>query len=169
MKLCSKCKELKEETDFPFQNKSLGKLMSACKACHSIRRKTDRAKKEPEVLRINDKNNYYKYRESKLKAVKRYRTKHSSKIKNHDLVRRYGITLEEFKIKLKEQNNCCAVCGINQDDYRRRLSVDHNHKTGQVRGLLCDTCNNGIGYYEKYLIQYERYLKEYDRKNYDKK
>lgn len=42
------------------------------------------------------------------------------------------------------QNNCCALCGRHESSFKRRLNVDHNHKTGQVRGLLCYRCNKFI-------------------------
>jgi hypothetical protein len=46
---------------------------------------------------------------------------------------------------LVEQNNCCAICGIESTDMKRELSVDHNHETNKIRGLLCDHCNIGLG------------------------
>jgi dCMP deaminase len=58
----------------------------------------------------------------------------------------YGITLLQYIDILTKQNGCCAVCKINKAGYKgKRLSVDHNHKTNEVRGLLCDDCNNAIG------------------------
>ena len=46
---------------------------------------------------------------------------------------------------LVEQNNCCAICGIEATEMKRELSVDHNHETNKIRGLLCDRCNIGLG------------------------
>jgi formate dehydrogenase maturation protein FdhE len=57
-------------------------------------------------------------------------------------LKKYGLTVEEFRRMEKEQGGCCAVCGI-KPDYR--LCVDHRHDTGKVRGLLCRTCNKAIG------------------------
>ena len=51
----------------------------------------------------------------------------------------------QFLIK---QNNCCAICGIDGNDYKREFSVDHNHITNVVRGLLCSNCNIGLGYFK---------------------
>lgn len=46
---------------------------------------------------------------------------------------------------LRHQNNVCAICGGRNSD--RDLAVDHNHITGEVRGLLCTRCNMGLGYF----------------------
>ena len=54
---------------------------------------------------------------------------------------KYGITLEQFDNMLIEQGFRCAICGKHQKDYPRNFSVDHNHKTLFVRGLLCAYCN----------------------------
>ncbi len=56
--------------------------------------------------------------------------------------RRYGITLIDYNRMLKEQVGVCAICG--HPPKKNRLSVDHDHKTGQVRGLLCVRCNRAL-------------------------
>jgi hypothetical protein len=55
---------------------------------------------------------------------------------------KYGITPYEFAKLLKDQKGVCAICGRNQI---KSLHVDHNHSTGNVRGLLCGQCNRAIG------------------------
>ena len=62
---------------------------------------------------------------------------------DRELRREYGITLTTYKALLKSQNNCCAICG--KRIYDKRLSIDHCHKSGFVRGLLCQNCNLGLG------------------------
>lgn len=66
-------------------------------------------------------------------------------------VRRYGITLEQHDAMLAEQNGLCAICGAAPDPNgvraASRLHIDHDHSSGQVRALLCLTCNQGIGYF----------------------
>jgi DNA-directed RNA polymerase subunit RPC12/RpoP len=57
--------------------------------------------------------------------------------------RAYGITLTEYEGMAFSQDWKCAICGSKTE---KDLLVDHNHDTGQVRGLLCHTCNTGIGY-----------------------
>ena len=61
----------------------------------------------------------------------------------------YGIAAEQYSEMHKAQKGVCAICG--QPETRRlynttcSLSVDHDHETGKVRGLLCDKCNRGLG------------------------
>lgn len=54
----------------------------------------------------------------------------------------YGLTPDMYNQRLIEQQEKCAVCSRHQCNFRYRLSVDHNHKTGKVRGLLCTHCNS---------------------------
>lgn len=64
----------------------------------------------------------------------------------HYLKYRYGITLEDYDRMLLEQDGKCAVCGTTDTrNGKGRFDIDHNHETGQVRGLLCGKCNRGIG------------------------
>lgn len=71
--------------------------------------------------------------------------------KNYQLQYKFGITLDQYRGMLEAQNYTCAVCGkLNGTDMHRpgvtkELSVDHNHRTGQLRGLLCNDCNRAIG------------------------
>lgn len=57
---------------------------------------------------------------------------------------KYGLTLEEYDRMLETQGGGCGICGGTNPD-GRRLHVDHDHKTGKVRGLLCINCNYLIG------------------------
>ena len=61
--------------------------------------------------------------------------------------KKYGITEEFFSNMLQSQNNACAICNrdfIGGTD----IKIDHDHKTGQVRGLLCHNCNTGLGHFK---------------------
>ena len=58
---------------------------------------------------------------------------------------KYGLTLEAYDAMLEIQEGCCAICFKSEEDFSQKLSVDHCHKTGNVRGLLCKQCNLGIG------------------------
>lgn len=57
----------------------------------------------------------------------------------------YGITEQQYADLLAQHNGGCWICGYIPRDGKRRLSVDHCHKTGVIRGLLCYRCNKGIG------------------------
>lgn len=72
-----------------------------------------------------------------------YKKKNPDYNRDFTLKRNYGISLDEYEELFKLQDGVCAIC--HKPDLRRRLCVDHDHKTGVVRGLLCDSCNNGLG------------------------
>jgi DNA-directed RNA polymerase subunit RPC12/RpoP len=54
----------------------------------------------------------------------------------------YGITLEQYGLILEYQGGCCAICERTAESMPVRMNVDHDHKTRQVRGLLCPWCNH---------------------------
>lgn len=72
--------------------------------------------------------------------------------------RRYGITLEEYDTMLMKQNDVCAICK-NPETMKHKsgrfynLSIDHDHETGRVRGLLCRNCNVGLGNFADDILQ----------------
>jgi hypothetical protein len=68
----------------------------------------------------------------------------SSRWASH-LRKSFGITVEQYDAMLARQRGACAICRIRSTDSPRRLHVDHDHKSGRVRGLLCYRCNTGIG------------------------
>lgn len=57
----------------------------------------------------------------------------------------HGITHEDYLVMLKAQNYTCLICKKEHSSLKDGLVIDHNHETGKVRGLLCPTCNSGIG------------------------
>lgn len=57
----------------------------------------------------------------------------------------YGLTLVQYNAIRTKQRNRCAICRKSQ---KKRLAVDHDHKTGRVRGLLCERCNHGLGHFK---------------------
>jgi hypothetical protein len=68
----------------------------------------------------------------------------------HRTVAKYGITLDEYERRAVEQGGVCAICQQSESAAGnhggvRRLTVDHDHATGVVRGLLCSRCNVAIG------------------------
>lgn len=79
---------------------------------------------------------------------------------------RYGLSDGEYQRKLELQLGGCAICK-KQCDVRNRLSVDHDHKTGVVRDLLCHRCNMVLGWLqedENLFINMIEYLKRHSRK-----
>lgn len=58
------------------------------------------------------------------------------------------IPKEDYEALLQAQNYSCAICGVNAEESKNGLAVDHNHATDQVRGLLCVRCNVGLGYFK---------------------
>jgi len=81
-----------------------------------------------------------------IQYKKEYYRKNKPKIREYALQKRYKITQVEFDTLLKQQDNCCACCGVTKPDRtRENLAVDHNHTTGKVRGLLCTRCNTVLG------------------------
>lgn len=76
-----------------------------------------------------------------------FRTKERNK--HYALQSLYGITLKQYNEMFEVQNGCCAICGKHQNEFKKALYVDHNHKTGMIRGLLCGKCNTTLGYIEK--------------------
>lgn len=73
-----------------------------------------------------------------------------------------NVTPVEYNELFAQQNGCCAICGRHQSNLTKRLAVDHNHITGEIRGLLCHKCNQGIGLLQDdydLLIKAAKYLK----------
>lgn len=65
-------------------------------------------------------------------------------VQNTHLKKTYGITLEYKNQLLKLQSYRCAICMRPETDFKKGLSVDHNHETNRVRGLLCFMCNTAL-------------------------
>ena len=63
------------------------------------------------------------------------------------MVWNYGVTLDEYDAILALQNGVCAICGLYRSD-GRRMPLDHDHTTNEVRGILCSVCNRGIGAFQ---------------------
>lgn len=69
----------------------------------------------------------------------------NSKNKLNRLKSAYGLTVDQYEQMLHDQNYSCKICNKHKSKQNKNLSVDHCHKTGKIRGLLCDCCNRGIG------------------------
>lgn len=65
-----------------------------------------------------------------------------------DLKKHYGMSVDTYNKLFISQNGSCECCGKHQSAFKRRLHVDHDHETGEIRGLLCTRCNPGLGYFD---------------------
>ena len=85
--------------------------------------------------------------------------------RNTWLVKKFGITATEYDAMLEAQEGCCAICGIHEKHCDKRLAVDHNHDTGEVRALLCSPCNVGLGMFrenKEFLAKAIEYVEEHN-------
>lgn len=83
-----------------------------------------------------------------------------------DLWKHYRIREERYALMFDDQEGNCACCGANQATLTRRLSVDHDHKTLEIRALLCDNCNPAIGFVKESVarcLQIIEYLNKFKK------
>ena len=94
---------------------------------------------------------YYQEHRDEILAWERENRASRSATHRERGLRQYGLTPEQYEAMLAAQGGVCAICGQpetarNRSGQLRALSVDHDHGTGRIRGLLCASCNRGIGY-----------------------
>lgn len=65
---------------------------------------------------------------------------------NRHLQNKYGISIDEYEELSAKQDDKCLIC--NNEELGIKLAVDHDHKTGEIRGLLCHNCNRGLGMFK---------------------
>lgn len=99
-----------------------------------------------------------KIAECKYRASEKGRIANRKARRKCSLKKLYGVTLEQYDKMFVAQSGQCAICGQSELGYR--LCVDHNHKTGAVRGLLCHGCNLSLGHLEDYVPELIVYLEE---------
>jgi hypothetical protein len=125
MKECSKCHEIKESSEFYTEKggKRKGYLTSWCKKCSAKRSKE-----------------YYSKNKEKAKAAhKKWANENKDKVAFTKAKSAYGISKEEYD-SLKK---VCVICGNTIN-----LKIDHSHQSGRIRGMLCDNCNKGLGFFK---------------------
>jgi arsenate reductase-like glutaredoxin family protein len=127
IKICIKCNKEKTEIDFYKSPHTKDKLQSWCKSCHT------------KIMKEWQKKNPNKY------------AKHQ---RNGQLKKKYGISYKELEQMYNEQGGKCSICQCKismnvRDGRKERVCVDHNHKSGKVRKLLCRSCNAGVGYFQE--------------------
>jgi hypothetical protein len=103
-----------------------------------------------------------RHSECKICTGERVKNRHKEnpeRTRNNDLKRNYGITLDEHTQMYEEQNGVCAVCEKPGDGKWKKLCVDHDHKTGKVRQLLCRNCNMILGQVDDSINHLEKLTK----------
>lgn len=115
-KACLKCKEEKDLSLFPKDKDVKSGFRPRCKACYA---------------EVNKKN----------RAIRGW----TDKDRDVRLQRTFGLKPGQYDEMLKEQDYKCAVCGKTEQENNKRLAVDHCHKTGKIRKLLCHKCNCALG------------------------
>lgn len=143
-------------------------MQSFCKKCHT---KYIKSEKGQEVRKRTYLKNKKKYRE---KAKNNYK-KNPSKYRGYELKRKFNLTTKNYDNLFKKQKGLCVICGLLEVTKRKgrklKLSVDHNHNTRKVRGLLCNKCNRALGLLDVdklgilNLQKAMEYLKKHDNEN----
>ncbi len=106
------------------------------------RENRDRINKQAADDKIKNPEKYAKWRRD-------YYERNSLNINTRVICRYHGLDLPSYEQMFTAQNNQCAICG--KEETRKlkgtvmRLCVDHDHKTGKIRALLCHDCNSGLG------------------------
>ena len=141
MKQCVKCKEVKDISLFSNHIRTKDGKRCRCKQCESIGAK----EKKKKALETDYLGTRLKERKDNLKRV-------------------FGMSLEEYDIKLNLQEGVCKICK-SLCKSGKRLAVDHNHETGKIRDLLCGNCNGGLGKFldnPELLIKAAEYLRKHN-------
>lgn len=129
-KYCSSCKLDLDTSQFNKASRRDG-FQTYCRSCHN-RMQRDRYAIDPKAKVLRQ-----------LRAGRRKQLDPEAQ-RRAELKRLYGITLEDYVEMFKNQNGVCAIC-FKECKTKKSLSVDHNHESGKVRGLLCNACNRAIG------------------------
>jgi len=109
---------------------------------------------------FREKERRYRTNQKRIAYRIKYREENKDKAKDYKLKKAYGISLNDYKKMLRKQNYKCALC-----NKKRKLHVDHDHDTGDVRELLCSRCNIKLGYYEKTdKVKFEMYIKKHKKR-----
>ena len=151
-KQCSKCHRTLDISFFWAKNTSKDGLDVYCKVCRKeaqnkwLARNKDRRKKARRRYYLKNKETL---RDRRRKREKQYpeRTKQQRKryAWRYKLKKLYGISEKDYGKMVLGQLGKCAICGTSSKD----LVIDHNHRTGKARSLLCNECNIHLGYYER--------------------
>jgi len=109
-------------------------------------------KRHREELLKKSAERYLKNREKIASRFRKQYRDNQKKFRDRNRKALYGISSDEYEQLLLRQNYKCAICGR-----ARRLGIDHNHETGEIRGLLCNQCNSRVGWLEKHKREISNY------------
>ncbi len=105
---------------------------------------------DPAQKQAHSRRYHIEHREKKLATAKAWVRANPERQKFHQwkhyLGKKYGVTPEDYAALMVAQDGRCAICLTSDPSPWDQLSVDHDHKTGRVRGLLCMKCNSCLGY-----------------------
>ena len=150
VKTCLDCKLEKPISSFG-KSKGYKKsyYKSYCKTC-AIQRLNKWVKTNPNKVKEIKKEHYLKNIENYKQRAKKGYLRNPESIRKSYLRRHYKLTSEEYEKLFQMQQGLCAIClsPTSPDMRKQRLSIDHCHKTGKVRGLLCGNCNSGLGLFK---------------------
>lgn len=149
---CSMCSATKPVAAFSYQNKARGKLQARCKECCSVEFRRYRLA-NPEKFRE------YKWHSRPENIERRREARRQRDLANPErafarkrksyLKKAFGISPEQYDEMLAEQGGVCAICGTSDPGRGGAyFHVDHCHTTSKIRGLLCNRCNAGLGYFK---------------------
>ncbi len=124
----------------------------------SAQRKEFREKNK-ERLKQKQKKYMAKTKKYKSEYDKEYRSKNKDRVRNNLLKRQYGIDLIAYNKIFLDQKGCCKICSRHQSELSKILAVDHCHASKKVRGLLCNTCNTGLGNFRDNIESMKRAIK----------
>lgn len=143
---CTKCKFEKDVSNFKKHRQRKNGLYEQCREC--VREYRSRPEVKAQSLAAQRK----RYQRPHVKEMARIRSLEFRKtdigkrcVINSNLRITYGISINEYDALFTTQKGCCAICEKHQVELTRRLHVDHDHKTGKIRGLLCHYCNTSLG------------------------
>ncbi len=144
MKRCKKCGELKSLDEFYRSPGMRDGRRNDCKPCNLTEKAARyRANPQPSIERVQ---RWQRENAERLNATRR-RRRELPEVKRREraghLMRKFGITLEQYEEMLAEQDGGCAICG--RKPGKISLHIDHDHETDRIRGLLCFRCNNALG------------------------
>lgn len=139
-KMCRKCFETKPASMFYKCSSNGDGLYAKCKAC-SQKQVASRREANPQLFKDSRRRAYLKNETSKA-----YKERQSKYMWHWRMQRLYGITAEQFNSTLDRQGWSCALCGSEFVNGTNLIpQVDHDHVTGEVRGIICKRCNQGLG------------------------